>query len=84
MKRMEEKKQGDLEVFGWFRTHVIDVKLEHSIHHQELVSVVDNNLLCCSFAIRSVYFRFNVLVIILSAFYTYSYMNINNHSSITL
>ncbi|OAY34611.1 serine/threonine-protein kinase 19 [Manihot esculenta] len=42
MKRMEEKKQGDLEVFGWFRTHVIDVKLEHSIHHQELCSLLSN------------------------------------------
>ncbi|KAF2286800.1 hypothetical protein GH714_030413 [Hevea brasiliensis] len=36
MKRMEEKKQGDLEVFDWFRNHVIDVNLEPSIDHQEL------------------------------------------------
>lgn len=36
VKRLEEKKQGDLEVFKWFRTHVIDSKLEPSIEHQEL------------------------------------------------
>ncbi|KAE7997841.1 hypothetical protein FH972_002442 [Carpinus fangiana] len=36
VKRLEEKKQGDLEVFKWFRTHVIDSKLEPSIGHQEL------------------------------------------------
>lgn len=43
MKRLEEKKQGDLEVFKWFRTHVIDSKLEPSIEHQELVSVSNIN-----------------------------------------
>ena len=35
---MEEKKQGDLEVFKWFKTSVIDSKLDPSIGHQELVS----------------------------------------------
>lgn len=37
VKRLEEK-EGD-QVFKWFRTHVIDSKLEPSIEHQELVSV---------------------------------------------
>lgn len=40
VKRLEEKKQGNLEVFGWFKEHVIDFKLEPSIEHQELVSVL--------------------------------------------
>jgi hypothetical protein len=43
VKRLEEKKQGDLEVFKWFRTHVIDSKLEPSIEHHELVSVSNIN-----------------------------------------
>ncbi|XP_050204616.1 uncharacterized protein LOC126654711 [Mercurialis annua] len=36
VKPMEEKKQEHSDVFEWFRTHVIDVKLEPSIGHQEL------------------------------------------------
>eukprot|EP00257_Ricinus_communis_P021707 XP_015581246.1 serine/threonine-protein kinase 19 isoform X1 [Ricinus communis] len=40
VKRLEEKKQGDVIVFEWFRTHVIDVKLEASIDHQELCSLL--------------------------------------------
>lgn len=36
VKRLEEKKQSDLEVFKCFRAHVIDSKLEPSIDHQEL------------------------------------------------
>lgn len=39
VKRLEEKKEGEREVFKWFRTHVIDSKQEPSIEHQELVSV---------------------------------------------
>ncbi|KAH7577684.1 hypothetical protein JRO89_XS01G0284800 [Xanthoceras sorbifolium] len=39
-KRMEEKKQGDLQVFKWFKTHVIDSKLEPSIGHQELCELL--------------------------------------------
>ncbi|KAK2648772.1 hypothetical protein Ddye_016261 [Dipteronia dyeriana] len=39
-KRMEEKKQGDLEVFKWFKTSVIDSKLEPSIGHQELCELL--------------------------------------------
>lgn len=35
---MEEKKLDGLEVFDWFRTHVIDTKLEPNISHDELVS----------------------------------------------
>lgn len=39
MKRLEDKKEGDIvEVFKWFKSHVIDYKLEPSIEHQELVS----------------------------------------------
>lgn len=39
VKRLEGKKDEDiLEVFKWFRSHVIDNKLEPSIEHQELVS----------------------------------------------
>ncbi|KAF7818438.1 serine/threonine-protein kinase 19 isoform X1 [Senna tora] len=36
VKRMVNKKQGAHEVFGWFKTHVLDSKLEPSIEHQEL------------------------------------------------
>ncbi|CAK7346379.1 unnamed protein product [Dovyalis caffra] len=36
VKRMEEKKQRNLEVFMWFKTHVIDNKQDPSIDHQEL------------------------------------------------
>ncbi|XP_024024672.1 serine/threonine-protein kinase 19 homolog isoform X3 [Morus notabilis] len=35
-KRSQEKKLGNLEVFEWFKTHVIDFKLEPSIEHHEL------------------------------------------------
>lgn len=39
VKRLEEKKDSDiLEVFKWFKSHVLDNKLEPSIEHQELVS----------------------------------------------
>ncbi|XP_048233278.1 serine/threonine-protein kinase 19 isoform X4 [Ricinus communis] len=45
VKRLEEKKQGDVIVFEWFRTHVIDVKLEASIDHQELTrQLIDPNM----------------------------------------
>ncbi|GAV81379.1 Stk19 domain-containing protein [Cephalotus follicularis] len=40
VKRMEEKEQGDLQVFEWFRTHVVYSKLEPSIEHQELCSLL--------------------------------------------
>ncbi|CAN1245109.1 Serine/threonine-protein kinase 19 [Linum grandiflorum] len=43
-KRLEETGKGDTEVFEWFRTHVIDCKLEPSIDHQELVSAL--SVLC--------------------------------------
>ncbi|KAK6937761.1 Serine-threonine protein kinase 19, partial [Dillenia turbinata] len=36
MKRMEAKKLGHLAVFEWFKTHVIVMRLEPSIDHQEL------------------------------------------------
>lgn len=36
--RFEERMQCGIEVFQWFKTHVIDCKLEPSIGHQELVS----------------------------------------------
>lgn len=35
---MEGEKGGEYEVFGWFKTHVLDSKLETGIEHQELVS----------------------------------------------
>ncbi|KAM3731092.1 hypothetical protein ACB098_12G136300 [Castanea mollissima] len=40
VKRFEEKKEGDLDVFKWFRTHVINSKLEPSIEHQELYTLL--------------------------------------------
>ncbi|XWS31411.1 hypothetical protein CRYUN_Cryun23aG0073200 [Craigia yunnanensis] len=40
VKRMEERKQGDLEVFKWFKVHVIESMLEPSIEHQELCSLL--------------------------------------------
>ncbi|KAJ8749123.1 hypothetical protein K2173_013730 [Erythroxylum novogranatense] len=36
VKRMEEKTQDGLEVFEWFKTYVVDIKLEPSISHDEL------------------------------------------------
>uniref|UniRef100_A0A5B7BJP5 Putative serine/threonine-protein kinase 19 isoform X1 n=1 Tax=Davidia involucrata TaxID=16924 RepID=A0A5B7BJP5_DAVIN len=42
VKRMEAKKQDDLAVFEWFRTHVINSKLEPSIGHQELCSLLSS------------------------------------------
>ncbi|XP_050251707.1 uncharacterized protein LOC126698486 isoform X6 [Quercus robur] len=43
VKRLEEK-EGD-QVFKWFRTHVIDSKLEPSIEHQELTrQLIDPNM----------------------------------------
>ncbi|KAG4970385.1 hypothetical protein AAZX31_13G107500 [Glycine max] len=40
VKRMEEKKIGECEAFGWFKTHVLDSKLEPGINHQELCSLL--------------------------------------------
>ncbi|XP_059626040.1 uncharacterized protein LOC132269052 isoform X3 [Cornus florida] len=45
VKRMEAKKQVDLAVFEWFRTHVIHSKLDPSIGHQELTrQLIDPNM----------------------------------------
>ncbi|CAN1131580.1 Serine/threonine-protein kinase 19 [Linum perenne] len=41
-KRLEEMRKGDTEVFAWFRKHVIDCKLEPSIGHEELWSLLSN------------------------------------------
>ncbi|KAI4349383.1 hypothetical protein L6164_009975 [Bauhinia variegata] len=40
VKRMEDEKKGGCEVFGWFKTHVLDSKLESSIGHHELCSLL--------------------------------------------
>ncbi|KAJ4726902.1 serine/threonine-protein kinase 19 [Melia azedarach] len=40
LKRMEEKKQVDLGVFEWFKTHVLNSKLEPSIGDEELCSLL--------------------------------------------
>ncbi|XP_057424812.1 uncharacterized protein LOC130718284 isoform X2 [Lotus japonicus] len=40
VKRMEGKIGGECEVFGWFKTHVLDSKLETGIEHQELCSLL--------------------------------------------
>ncbi|XP_010526498.1 PREDICTED: serine/threonine-protein kinase 19 homolog isoform X2 [Tarenaya hassleriana] len=40
VKRMEEKKQNGIEVFEWFKMHVLDSKLEPSIGHHELFSLL--------------------------------------------
>ncbi|BBH10175.1 hypothetical protein Prudu_022889, partial [Prunus dulcis] len=46
VKRLEEKKDSDiLEVFKWFKSHVLDNKLEPSIEHQELTrQLIDSNI----------------------------------------
>lgn len=44
---MQAKKQDDLVVFEWFKTYVLDSKLETSIGHEELVS--DSDLGSCHF-----------------------------------
>ncbi|KAG8389198.1 hypothetical protein BUALT_Bualt02G0204000 [Buddleja alternifolia] len=41
VKRMEEKKH-DLTVFEWFKTHVLQSKLDTSIGHQELFSLLSS------------------------------------------
>ncbi|MBA0832097.1 hypothetical protein Goarm_016507 [Gossypium armourianum] len=40
VKRMEEKKQGDVDVFKWFKGHVIESKLEPCIEHEELYALL--------------------------------------------
>ncbi|KAL2238742.1 UNVERIFIED_CONTAM: hypothetical protein Sindi_1065900 [Sesamum indicum] len=40
VRRMEEKQQNDLTVFEWFKMHVIQSKLDTSIGHQELCSLL--------------------------------------------
>ncbi|KAL6271417.1 hypothetical protein ACE6H2_028328 [Prunus campanulata] len=41
VKRLEEKKDSDIiEVFKWFKSHVLDNKLEPSIEHQELCTLL--------------------------------------------
>lgn len=42
VKRMEAKKQENLAVFEWFKTHVIAARLEPSIEHQELCSLLSS------------------------------------------
>ncbi|XP_011004040.1 PREDICTED: serine/threonine-protein kinase 19 isoform X2 [Populus euphratica] len=43
VKRMEEKKQRNLEVFEWFKAHVIDNKQDPSIDHQELCLLLSHD-----------------------------------------
>lgn len=45
---MDNKKQGAYEVFGWFKTQVLDSKMEPSIEHQELVSIIYESVLAFS------------------------------------
>ncbi|KAK6141655.1 hypothetical protein DH2020_024597 [Rehmannia glutinosa] len=40
VRKMEEKKQNDLTVFEWFKVHVIQSKLDTSISHQELCTLL--------------------------------------------
>lgn len=40
MRRLEEKKQNDVIVFEWFKMHVIQSKLDTSIGHEELCSLL--------------------------------------------
>ncbi|PIN15699.1 Non-specific serine/threonine protein kinase [Handroanthus impetiginosus] len=40
VRRMEEKKQKDLTVFEWFKLHVLQSKLDTSIGHEELCSLL--------------------------------------------
>ncbi|XP_058197141.1 uncharacterized protein LOC131313075 isoform X3 [Rhododendron vialii] len=40
--RMQAKKQDDLVVFKWFKTYVLDSKLETSIGHEELCSFLSS------------------------------------------
>ncbi|KAI8523055.1 hypothetical protein RHMOL_Rhmol13G0044800 [Rhododendron molle] len=40
--RMQAKKQDDLVVFEWFKTYVLDSKLETSIEHEELCSFLSS------------------------------------------
>ncbi|CAH8372568.1 unnamed protein product [Eruca vesicaria subsp. sativa] len=40
VKRMEGKKQNDTDIFKWFKEHVVDSKLEPSIGHHELCSLL--------------------------------------------
>lgn len=63
MKRIKEKKQGDVEVFEWFREHVIDSKLEPSVEHQELVSGYEVNRLCCSFVLLHFLCQFLLMIL---------------------
>ncbi|OAY67416.1 Serine/threonine-protein kinase 19 [Ananas comosus] len=42
VKRFEKEKQHDLEVFEWFKTHVMESKLDVCIAHQELCSLLSH------------------------------------------
>ncbi|KAM7257717.1 hypothetical protein ACFE04_013458 [Oxalis oulophora] len=42
VKRSKDGEQGDVEVFEWFKIHVIDSKLEPGIGHQELVFLLSH------------------------------------------
>ncbi|KAL7151601.1 hypothetical protein ABFS83_04G042400 [Erythranthe nasuta] len=42
VKRIEDKKQDDIRVFEWFKIHVIQSKLDTSIGHQELFSLLSS------------------------------------------
>ncbi|XP_057798118.1 uncharacterized protein LOC131014236 isoform X4 [Salvia miltiorrhiza] len=45
VRRMEEKNTNNLVVFEWFKTHVIQSKLDTSIGHQELIrQLIDQNM----------------------------------------
>ncbi|XP_048493578.1 uncharacterized protein LOC104894724 isoform X4 [Beta vulgaris subsp. vulgaris] len=39
-KKIETRKEGDFAVFGWFKSHVIMSKLEPSVAHEELCSLL--------------------------------------------
>ncbi|KAF8090303.1 hypothetical protein N665_0479s0007 [Sinapis alba] len=39
-KRMEDKKQSDSDIFKWFKEHVLDSKLEPSIAHHDLCTLL--------------------------------------------
>lgn len=40
VKRLENKNQQDIQVFEWFKRHVIESKLDVSIDHQEMLSLL--------------------------------------------
>ncbi|XP_010425816.1 PREDICTED: uncharacterized protein LOC104710853 [Camelina sativa] len=79
VKRMEEKKQSNLEIVKWFKGHVLDSKLEPSIGHHELFS-----LLSLGGKVKDAHITILINAGLLVSKDLYSYLYLLLHVSLTL